>query len=63
MRRFIGIGLVLVLGLIIVGCGVKTETARYYYSPSWVRDGKIIMLEYLKSTDKDVLGSQLGSTA
>ena len=63
MKRFIGLGWVLVLGLMIVGCGVKTDTTRYYYSPSWVRDGKIIMLGYLKSTDKDVLGSQLGSTA
>lgn len=53
--------LLLIVGL-LAGCGERTETTYYYYSPSWVRDGKVILTGATQSVRKDYLGSQLGST-
>ena len=50
------------LGFAVSGCGERQETASYYYSPHWVRDGKIAFIYGLQSTRKDSLGSQLSSS-
>jgi hypothetical protein len=50
------------LSTLIAGCGEKTESTFYYYSPSTTRDGKIIYVKKLESVRKDAIGTQLGST-
>lgn len=63
MRKIIVVScLLLVVGYLLVSCGLKTETTSYFYGPSWVRDGKVIFVGELNTVDKDVLGSQLGSS-
>lgn len=62
MKKILVIGcLLLVVGL-IAGCGERTETTKYYYSPSWTRAGTIIFIGATDTVRKDILGSQLGST-
>ncbi len=62
-KYFVGllVGL-LAVGIFSGGCGERTETTRYYYSPSWTKDGKIILIGGTESVDKDILGGQLGSS-
>lgn len=62
MRRLIVVSCLLLVAVLVAGCGERIETARYYYSPSWTKEGKIIFIGALKSVRKDVLGSRLGST-
>lgn len=52
--------LLLVVGL-LASCGVRTETSYYYYWPTWARDGKVLFVGNRQSTDRDTIGSQLGS--
>lgn len=54
--------LLLVVSYLLVSCGLKTETTRYFYGPSWVRGGEVIFVGEVNTADKDVLGSQLGSS-
>jgi len=53
---------ILMLGLVVAGCGERTENASYYYGPAWTNGGKVIFTKTLQSTRKDFLGSQLGSS-
>ncbi len=53
--------LLLVVSL-LAGCGLKSESAYYYYSPSWVRDGKIILIGATETKEKDTFGAQIGSS-
>lgn len=53
--------LLLVVGM-ISSCGIRTETANYYYSPSWTRANSIIYIGQTSSSSKDILGSQLSSS-
>lgn len=46
----------------LVGCGERIESTRYYYSPSWTRDGNVIYIGGLRSVSKDILNSQLSSS-
>ena len=62
MKKIIVVSCLLLVVSLIAGCGERTETARYYYSPSWVRDGKIIFIGATESVRKDILNSQLGSS-
>jgi Tol biopolymer transport system component len=63
MRKIVAaLCLMLVIGL-LAGCGERTESTRYYYSPSWTRDGKIIFIGATESVRKDILNSQLGSSS
>ncbi|MDD5382722.1 MAG: hypothetical protein PHH60_03600 [Candidatus Margulisbacteria bacterium] len=47
---------------LVAGCGEKTETTKYFYSPTWARDGRILMVGATQSVNKDNLGSQLSSS-
>ena len=60
-KRLIVAGCLLAAGL-LAGCGLKTETSNYYYSPSWTRAGSIIFVGETSSTSKDILGSQISSS-
>lgn len=60
-KVLIVVSLLLVVGL-LAGCGERSETTRYYYSPSWTRAGTIIFIGGTQTVRKDILGSQLGST-
>jgi hypothetical protein len=60
-RMSILVGMLLVVGL-VAGCGLRVETTRYAYSPAFTRDGKIIFIEGTQRVDKDILGSQMGSS-
>jgi len=61
MRKLMVVScLLLVVGL-LASCGVRTETSYYYYWPTWARDGKVLFVGNRQSTDRDTLGSQLGS--
>lgn len=62
MRKMIALGCVLLLVGLLAGCGERTESSRYYYSPGWTRDGKIIMIGATQTVNKDILGGQLGSS-
>ena len=54
--------LVSVVMLVFVGaCGERTESSRYYYSPSWTRLGQVVFLGGTENIRKDALGSRLGS--
>ena len=55
------VSLLLVVGL-IAGCGLRVETTGYAYSPSFTKDGRIIFIGATRTTDKDILGSQVGSS-
>jgi len=62
MKKVLVFGCLLLLVSVMVGCGARTDTTRYYYSPSWMRDGKIILIGATESVDKDILGGQLRSS-
>lgn len=62
MKRIIVMSCLLLVVSLLAGCGERTETSRYYYSPGWTRDGKIIFITGTQSVRKDILGSQLGSS-
>jgi WD40 repeat protein len=62
MKKVIVVSCLLLVVSLLVGCGERTETSRYYYSPSWTNDGRIIFIGGTKSVDKDILGSQLSSS-
>ena len=47
---------------ILSGCGDKTESSHYFYSPEWTRDGRIIMLGSSQTTQKDSLGDIMNTT-
>lgn len=62
-KRIVGLVVsLLVVGSLTVGCGERTETTRYYYSPGWTNDGRIIFIGATKSVNKDILGGQLSSS-
>jgi len=62
-KCFVGLLLgLMVIGVVAGGCGERTETTRYYYSPSWTKDAEIILIGGTQSVDKDILGGQLGSS-
>ncbi|OGC02822.1 hypothetical protein A3H38_06340 [candidate division WOR-1 bacterium RIFCSPLOWO2_02_FULL_46_20] len=48
--------------LLVAGCGQKLETTKYFYSPTWLKDGRVIFVGLSETATKDMLGSQLGST-
>lgn len=50
----------LLLIVILAGCGARTESALYYYSPSWTNEGKIIYIGATETTERDLMGSRLG---
>ncbi|MFH1683265.1 MAG: hypothetical protein ABIA67_00135 [Candidatus Margulisiibacteriota bacterium] len=54
---------ILSLGFMINGCGLRTETTSYYYSPSWTRLGTIIFVGETSSVSRDILGSQISATS
>ena len=60
--RILSVVSCLLLVVSLVGCGERTESASYYYSPSWTRGGSIIFIYGLNSVRKDALGTQLGSS-
>ncbi|MEA3493634.1 MAG: hypothetical protein U9R38_04520 [Candidatus Margulisiibacteriota bacterium] len=62
MKKIIVVSCLLLVVSYLIGCGLKTETTRYFYGPSWVRDGKVIFVGEVNTADKDVLGSQIGSS-
>ena len=62
MKQIVVVSCLLLVVSLISGCGERTESTRYYYSPSWTKDGKIIAIGASQVVNRDVLGSQLGST-
>ena len=62
MRKIMVVSCLLLIVGLLVGCGERTETARYYFSPSWTNDGRIIFIGVTDSVRKDILGGQLGSS-
>lgn len=63
MRKLLVVSCLLLVVSLIAGCGERTESTRYYYSPSWTRDAKIIFIGATESVRKDILNSQLGSSS
>ncbi|MCU0641165.1 MAG: hypothetical protein MUC35_03635 [Candidatus Margulisbacteria bacterium] len=57
------VGIVGFIGLstMLSGCGERTENSLYYYNPSWLRGGDVVLIKGLQSVRKDVIGTQLGS--
>ena len=58
---FFGLALLL-LALGLAGCGTRSESTYYYYSPTFTVDGSILFIKGLQVVDKDVVGTQTGST-
>ncbi|MFH1826584.1 MAG: hypothetical protein ABH823_04760 [bacterium] len=59
MARIIGLLLVVIL---VAGCGERLESTYYSYSPTWTRGGAILFIRGLETVRKNTLNSQLGST-
>jgi hypothetical protein len=56
------LGVILLLALAgLTGCGTRSESTYYYYSPSWTVDGNIVFIKGLQVVNKDVVGTQTGS--
>lgn len=53
--------LVLLAGL-VAGCGERIESNRYYYSPAFTRDGKIIYIGTLEEIRKNFLGQTISTS-
>jgi len=53
--------LILMLVILVSGCGERQEISTYYYSPGWLKDGKVVFIKGLQSVKKDAIGTQLGS--
>lgn len=62
MKKLLIAGTLILMVSLLVSCGLRTETSRYYYSPSWTRVGSIIFVGETSSTSKDILGSQISSS-
>jgi dipeptidyl aminopeptidase/acylaminoacyl peptidase len=61
MRKILScVGLLLAIGL-LSSCGLRTDTNRYYYSPTWTRNSQILHIVTTQTVDKDIFGSQLDS--
>jgi hypothetical protein len=65
-RKFL-VGALLTVGVctlafILASCGERQDTTKYYYSPSWLRDGGVVFTSGLQSIRKDAIGTQLGSS-
>jgi Tol biopolymer transport system component len=54
------VSLLLVIGL-LSSCGLRSDTNRYYYSPTWTRESQILHIVTAQTVDKDIFGSQLDS--
>jgi dipeptidyl aminopeptidase/acylaminoacyl peptidase len=55
------VGCLLLVGS-LTGCGDITSNSEYYYNPSFTQSGKIVFIKGLQSTNKNVMGSQTGSS-
>lgn len=62
MRKILVAGCLLLVISLLTSCGLRTESSRYYYSPSWTQDGKVIFIGATESVDKDILGSRMSSS-
>ncbi|MBU1026224.1 MAG: hypothetical protein KKA31_00670 [Candidatus Margulisbacteria bacterium] len=62
MKRLMLLSCLLLVVSLLAGCGLKSESAFYYYSPSWVSDGRIILIGATETKDKDTFGAQIGSS-
>ena len=51
--------LLAVVGL--TGCGTRSESTYFYYSPTWTVDGNLLFIQGLQIVNKDVVGTQTGS--
>ncbi|MFH1386836.1 MAG: hypothetical protein ABIH50_04125 [bacterium] len=52
----------LLLVVCLSGCGERQETTLYYSSPSFNRGGEIIFLKGIQVVNKDIIGTQTGSS-
>lgn len=61
IKILVVVGCLLLVGS-LTGCGERSESSTYYYSPSFTKAGNIIFIKGLQSTTKDMIGSQIGSS-
>ena len=57
---FLGVILIL-MAAALTGCGTRSESTYYYYSPTWTVDGNLLFVKGLQVVNKDVVGTQTGS--
>ena len=62
MKRILVVSCLLLVVSLLAGCGIRTSTSNYFYSPSWTRANSIIYFGQTSSSSKDILGSQLSSS-
>ncbi len=62
MRKLLVVSCLLLVVSLLAGCGIRTSTSNYYYSPSWTRANSIIYVGQTSTSSKDILGSQLSSS-
>ncbi len=62
MKKLIVVSCLLLVVSFLAGCGIRTETSNYFYSPSWTQANSIIYIGQTSSSSKDILGSQLSSS-
>ena len=62
MKKWIIVSCLLLVVGSLIGCGARTESSRFYYSPSWTRDSKVIFIGATQNVQKDIMGAQLSST-
>lgn len=61
MKKILLFTCLLLVVALLSGCGLRTDTNRYYYSPTWTRDSQILHIVTTQTVDKDIFGSQLDS--
>jgi hypothetical protein len=55
-------GLLIVMVVGGFGCGATNSSTHSYFSPTWTRDGKVLLISSLQSSSKDALGTQVSSS-
>ena len=61
MKKIFWFACLLLVVALLSSCGLRTDTNRYYYSPTWTRDSQILHIVTTQTVDKDIFGSQLDS--
>jgi hypothetical protein len=48
--------------MLVAGCGARSDSTHSYFSPTWTREGKVLLIGSLQTSSKDALGMQVSSS-